>query len=432
MENHGYVIESNWKRSFIPLWVGQIISLLGSGLVQFALVWYITQQTGSAAMLTTATLVAILPEVFLAPFAGALVDRMNRRLVMIVADGLTALTTLVLVFLFAFGHIQIWHIFVVLFLRSFGGIFQWPAMQASTALMVPEKHLSRFAGLNQAVRGGLNIIAPPLGALLMSLLPLYLVIAVDVVTAIIAILPLCFILIPQPIHEAPLEIVTPRSVLADVVEGFKYVRNWRGMLYLVLTAALLNFLFVPVGTLMPLVVTQYFHGDVWKLSLLESLLGIGIVLGGLTLGVWGGFKNRMKTSLTGIIGIGLGVFIFGIAPANFFWIAAVGMMVMGFMNPIANGPLQAIMQSRVEPQFQGRVMGMTNSICTMMMPIALLLATPIAELVGLRVWYWAGGSLAMVIGVLMFFNSEIINLEKARPAVQSISISPEQSINPTP
>jgi DHA3 family macrolide efflux protein-like MFS transporter len=181
----------------------------------------------------------------------------------------------------------------------------------------------------------------------------------DVVTAIFAILPLCFIVIPQPIHEAPLEIVTPKSVFADVVEGYRYVKNWRGMLYLVLTAALLNFLFVPVGTLMPLVVTQYFHGDVWKLSLLESLVGIGIVLGGLTLGVWGGFKNRMKTSLTGIIGIGLGVFIFGIAPANFFWIAAVGMMVMGFMNPIANGLSQAIMQSRVEPQYQGRVMGMT-------------------------------------------------------------------------
>lgn len=125
MENHGYVIDSNWKRRFIPIWGAQIFSLLGSGLVQFALVWYITQQTGSAVMLTTATFVSLIPEVLLAPFAGALVDRLNRRIVMIVADGMIALTTLALVLLFALGQIQVWHIFVVLFLRSLGGIFHW-------------------------------------------------------------------------------------------------------------------------------------------------------------------------------------------------------------------------------------------------------------------------------------------------------------------
>ncbi len=165
MENKAYVVDSNWKRKFLPIWGAQLFSLLGSGLVQFALVWYITLETGSAAVLATATLIALLPDVLLAPFAGAYVDRLNRRVMMIVADSFIALSTLGLVLLFALDLIQIWHIFMVMFLRSLGGIFHWPAMQASTSLMVPDKHLSRFAGLNQAVRGGLNIVASPLGAL---------------------------------------------------------------------------------------------------------------------------------------------------------------------------------------------------------------------------------------------------------------------------
>ena len=419
MENNSYVIESNWKRKFLPMWGAQLFSLLGSGLVQFALVWYITQKTGSAAVLATATLVALLPDVLLAPFAGAYVDRLNRRLVMILADSFIALTTLALVLLFAFDLIQIWHIFVVMFLRSIGGIFHWPAMQASTSLMVPDKHLSRFAGLNQAVRGGLNIIAPPLGALLMSLLQFYQVVAVDVVTAIIAITPLFFIHIPQPTRKDSAEIVTPKILLRDVGEGFAYLRKWKGMLYLALIAAFLNFLLTPTGTLLPLMVTEHFKGGVWQLSLLESIMGIGIVAGGLTLGVWGGLKKRVHTSLLGIIGLGLGVFIFGLAPSNMFWLAVVGIAVLGFMNPIANGPLQALMQSRIEPEMQGRVLGLISSLCAMMMPLALLIAAPVAEWVGLQVWYWAGGALVMIVGFLSFFVHEVSELESFKPAIQA-------------
>ena len=428
MENNAYVIEKNWKRKFIPIWGAQLFSLLGSGLVQFALVWYITQETGSAAALATATLIALLPEVLLAPFAGAYVDRLNRRIVMIVADSFIALTTLSLVLLFVFDLIQIWHIFVIMFLRSLGGIFHWPAMQASTSLMVPDQHLSRFAGLNQAVRGGLNIIAPPLGALLMSLLQFYQVVAVDVVTALIAITPLFFIGIPQPKRNDSVEMVTPKILLRDVGDGFAYLKKWKGMLYLALIAAFLNFLLTPASTLMPLVVTEHFKGGVWQLSVLESTVGIGIVVGGLTLGIWGGFKNRVHTSLLGIIGLGLGVFIFGLAPAKQFWLAVVGSAVLGFMNPIANGPLQAIMQSRIEPELQGRVLGLINSMCMMMMPLALLIAAPVAEWVGLRVWYWAGGALVMIVGFLSFFVREVSELENLKPSIQSAVAAAEANL----
>ncbi len=138
-----------WKLPFFTIWTGQAFSLLGSSIVQFALVWYLTQKTGSATVLATATLVGILPQIFIGPLVGVLIDRWNRRHMMIFADGMSALAVVVLAVLFWLGQAQVWHIYTLMFIRSVAGGFQWPAMQASTTLMVPKEHLSRIQGLNQ-------------------------------------------------------------------------------------------------------------------------------------------------------------------------------------------------------------------------------------------------------------------------------------------
>ena len=402
--------EKGWMRRFIPLWVGQLVSLLGSGLVQFALVWYLTQQTGSAVVLATATLVALLPDVFLGPFAGALVDRWNRKRVMILADSAVALATLGLVILFWTNDIQIWHIYVALFVRSLGGIFHWPAMQASTSLMVPEGQLARLAGINQALRGALNIAAPPLGALLMTLLPMYGVLAVDIVTAAIAVGILVLITIPQPKGHVS-TLFTPKQLLKDVVEGARYMAGWPGALQLVGMAALINFVLAPSGTLMPLFVTKDLGGGVWHLGALDSAMGIGVVIGGLLLGVWGGFKRKVYTSLFGVIGIGVGVILMAAAPKSFFPLAIIAVVVMGMMSPIANGPLQAIMQSKVAPSMQGRVFTLINSLCTAMMPISMVVAAPVAEAVGVRGWYWLGGIITVLAGAVGWMMPQIRAME---------------------
>ena len=165
---HPNLSPQNWAARFFTVWGGQAFSLFGSALVQFALVWYLTKQTGSATILATATLVAMLPQIVLGPFVGALVDRWNRRLIMILADGSIALATVVLIYLFASGRVQIWHIYLILMVRSLGQAFQFPAMQASTSLMVPEKQLTRISGANQTLQGVTNIVAPPTGALLLE------------------------------------------------------------------------------------------------------------------------------------------------------------------------------------------------------------------------------------------------------------------------
>ena len=409
MTDHG-VVEQGWMRRFLPIWGGQLFSLLGSGLVQFALVWYLTQKTGSAVVLTTATLVALLPEVFILPFAGALVDRWNRRWVMVIADSAIALATLGLALLFFFEAVQLWHIYVVLFLRAMGGIFHWPAMQASTSLMVPERHLSRIAGLNQGLRGALNIIAPPLGALLMTVLPIYGVVAIDVVTAMLAVVPLLFIAVPQP-KVVSSEPVTPRTVWADVRFGFQYLAKWKGAFYLIGLATLLNFVLSPSGTLMPLLVTQYFKGGVWHLSLIESAMGIGIVVGGVIMGVWGGFKKKILTTLMGMAGLGVGVLIAGLVPSSMFGLAVVGMAITGIMSPVTNAPIMALFQSRIPAEMQGRVFSTVGSLAAAMMPLSMLVAAPVAELLGVRAWFLLGGGICILIGLAGFAVPDIVNLE---------------------
>jgi len=401
---------AKWKKAFFTIWTGQSFSILGSMLVQFSLIWWLTQQTGSATVLATASLVGLLPGVFLGPFAGALVDRWNRRLVMIVADGVVALATLVLIGLFWAGIVQIWHIYIALLVRSLGGTFHWPAMQASTSLMVPDEHLSRIAGINQALGGAINIIGPPLGALLLGVIPLHAVLSIDVVTAAIAILPLLFVAIPQPVQRVTTP-VTPLNLLRDVREGFRYMVSWPGLMAIGIMATLINFLLSPTSALIPLLVTKHFHGGVWHLGWVESASGVGVVVGGLLLGVWGGFRRKIYTSLLGVTGIGIGVLFIGLAPAPAFWMAITGTFIAGFMNPIANGPLFALMQSRVAPEMQGRVFTLLGSVASAMTPLSMICAGPIADALGIQVWYYVGGLITLMMGIGAFFVPTILNAD---------------------
>ncbi|MCK4977843.1 MAG: MFS transporter, partial [Anaerolineales bacterium] len=173
-------LPKNWAAPFFTIWTGQAFSLLGSQLVQFALIWWLTKTTGSATVLATASLVGLLPQVLLGPIAGTFVDRWSRRVTMIIADGIIALATVLLAYLFWSGVVQIWHVYLLMFVRSMAGSFHWPAMQASTSLMVPKEHFSRIQGLNQILNGGMNIISAPLGALLLEVLSIQGVLSIDV------------------------------------------------------------------------------------------------------------------------------------------------------------------------------------------------------------------------------------------------------------
>jgi DHA3 family macrolide efflux protein-like MFS transporter len=415
----------NWQAPFLTIWVGQAFSLIGSGLVQFALVWWLTTTTGSATVLATATLAAILPGVLLGPFAGALVDRWNRRVVMIVADGFIALATLGLVVLYSVGAMQVWHVYVIMALRALGGAFHWPAMQASTSLMVPAEHLARVQGLNQTIQGALNIVAPPLGALLLGVLPLHGIMLIDVATAMLAIVPLLFVHVPQPKrNEAAQARGGLALVLSDVRQGFRYIWSWPGMMLLGAIAAVLNFLFNPAFSLMPILVTQHFHGQALQLAWMESAWSVGLVMGGLTLSVWGGFRRKMLTSLTGLVLQGIGTLLIGLAPSSAFGLALGSMFVTGFMNVLVNGPIFAMLQAKVAPEMQGRVFMLVGSVAGIMSPLGMAIAGPVSDALGVRFWFVLAGAVCVLMAVTAYFIPALMHLDDTNGQVADAAVVP--------
>jgi len=400
-------------RPFFIIWSGQAVSLFGSALVQFALIWWLTDTTGSATVLAGATIAGMLPQIFLSPIAGTLVDRWDRRQVMMIADSLIALATLVLAALFALDVVEVWHVFLLMFVRSTGGAFHWPAMQASTTLMVPQKHYARIAGMNQTLFGLSSIVSPPLGALILAILPIQGILSIDVVTALFAVVPLFFIAIPQPEQRAAASPESSKpSVMAEFREGLRFVWGWPGLLMILVMATVINMLVNPAMSLLPILVTEYFGGGVSQLAGLQSVFGIGMVLGGIALSVWGGFKRRIVTVMLGIILEGVGVAAIGFAPANGFAMAVGAFFVFGLLNTIVNGSLMAVLQAAVPPAIQGRVFTLVSSGAAAAAPLGLIVAGPVADAVGVQFWFVIGGVAMSVLGVMAFFVPAIINIEE--------------------
>ena len=406
-----------WATRFFTIWTGQAFSLFGSQLVSFAVIWWLTQTTGSATVLATASLVGLLPQVILGPFTGTLVDRWNRRITMMVADGLIALATIVLAILFALGTVQIWQVYALLFIRSVCGGFHWPAMQASTTLMVPKEHLTRIQGLNQMLQGGMSIISAPLGALLLALLPMEGILAIDVFTALLAVIPLFFFQVPQPERsDLQPEAQGKSSFWQDFRAGLSYVWGWPGLMLIGVMATVINFLLTPAFSLLPILITKHFNGQALQLATLESFYGIGIIVGGLILSAWGGFKRRILTSLMGLLAMGVGCLVMGLLPPSAFAIAVAVGLYLGIVNPIVNGPLFAAVQAAVAPEMQGRVFTLIGTMAAAMSPIGLIIAGPIADKLGVQTWFIIGGIVTGLMGISSLFIPAIMHFEDGRSA----------------
>jgi DHA3 family macrolide efflux protein-like MFS transporter len=400
---------SKQMHPFHVIFIGQAFSLFGSRLVQFALVWYLTSQTGSAQVLTTASIVAIIPQVVIAPFAGVLVDRWNRRRVMMVSDSIIAATVLILGILFTFTRVEIWHIYTVMLVRSMGAAFQWPAMQASTSMMVPKYHLSRIAGLNQSLQGLVAIVAPPTGALLLEVLPIQFVLAADVITAFLAVGPLFFIFIPQP----KIGDVTARGILTDMREGFIWLWERKPIVMIMGIGLMINLVTNPAFTLLPLLVITYFKGGVLELAWVQSANGLGMILGGVTLGIWGGFKSKGKTAFSALLVGSLGILGFSQTPSNMFMLAIAFIFVFGFMNAIGNSSFFSVLQTLIPHEIQGRVFTIVIASTIAVSPIGLIIAGPISEIMGIRFWFGIAGVTIMIGSLMGFLIPGLKDLEKS-------------------
>jgi DHA3 family macrolide efflux protein-like MFS transporter len=396
-----------WAPRFFTLWTGQALSLLGSQLVQFAIIWYLTTSTNSATTLALASMMGLLPQVLLSPFIGTWVDRGNRRFILIAADLTVAMATMLIVVLFATGRVETWHIFGVLFVRAVAGGFHESAFGASVVLLVPKEQLARAQGINQALYGALSIIAAPLGAYLLSVLPMQGILSIDVVTATIAITILLFIQIPQPIRKDGV----PSTFWQDFAEGFRYISAWRGLVIVLILAMVINFFFSATEPLTPLLITKHFQGGADQLALWLSLFAGGTIVGGLILGAWGGFKRKILTALTGLILTGLCTAGIGLVSGNMFIPALICNTILGLLLPIINGSFGATLQASITPEMQGRVFAFIRSAASLVSPLALVIAGPFADTFGIQPWFLIAGLSCTAMGIAGMFSSDVMKME---------------------
>jgi MFS transporter, DHA3 family, macrolide efflux protein len=408
LEHSGVDPSSRWQPRFWTIWIGQALSLVGSSLTQFVLLWWITSTTGSASALATAGIAALLPQAILGPIGGVIADRLPRRLIMIVADSITAACMVVLVTLFATNNIQLWHVYTLMFVRSSMQAFQSPAANASTANLVPVSWLPRVAGLNQMLGGIMTIAAAPLGALALAVLPLQGALMIDIVTAVIGITPLLFYAIPQPKETQN----KTSSVWADFKEGVRFVAKDRGLLSLYALLGLVVLTIMPTFTLTPLLVKQHFLGGVGEVALMEGISGIGMIVGGLLVTSFP--PKRPVVAILVFFAVSCGtVALTALAPGNALWLAVAWWTVSGVTFAIGNAPMMSVLQTVVPNHMQGRTLSLMSTVMGLAGPVGLAIAGPLGEQIGARGVFMWGGALSALVCLLGLLSPALMSLERA-------------------
>lgn len=407
-------LTDNWQPRFFLIWGGQALSLIGSALTQFVLLWWITETTGSAAALATAGVMALLPQAIFGPLGGVVADRWSRRVIMIVADAITAMCMVVLIVLFAMGNIQLWQIYTLMFVRSTMQAFQAPAATASTAMLVPKEWLPRVAGFNQTLQGVMTIAAAPLGALALAFLPTQGALLIDVVTALLGIVPLLFFRIPQKAVASGGSMV--QNLVADLQAGVRYVLAERGIAMLLAIMGLIVLTIIPMFSLTPLLVKSHFGGGVNEVALMEGLSGVGIILGGLFIGFWPIFRRRIVTVLVSFALSCFTVALVAVAPSDWFWLGIFWWFVSGVTYSTGNAPMMAIIQQVVPNEMQGRIFSLMNTVMGLAGPVGLAVVGPLGEALGVIGVFVLGGTLSALICLAGLLSPPLMNIEKASAA----------------
>lgn len=399
-----------WQWKFATIITGQAFSLIGSGLVSFSIIWWLARETDSTVILSISTIMSLLPVILLSPVAGVVVDRYNRRMVMMLADAFIALVTLLMALLFMLGSLHIWLIYLLLALRAAGSTFHQPAFEAAIPLIVPERHLIRTAALTQMLRSGMSFLAPMLGVLLVELLPLPEILLIDVITAGIAVLSLAFIAIPDLTIKSAVT-STIKSYFSEFVSGLRYVYRWKGLLVLILVFGLANFLLAPMLSLMPLIISRHFQGGAREYGLFEMALAAGVIIGSLTLSIWGGFKRKIVSVNIAQILCGLILSFIAFVPVNRFYLVLIATIFTGVTSSYINSPVTAIFQSRVEKNMQGRVMSIVTVVCMVSMPLSLAIAGPLSNVIGLMPIVYIPGLISTLVGIACFLIPPLMHIE---------------------
>jgi MFS family permease len=384
--------------AFVVVWLGQLISVLATQMTHFALTLWVYEQTERVTALALQNVFFITPFLIISPFAGAMVDRYNRKLMMMVSDIGAGLATIGLLVAQATIGLEVWHLYVAAFVMGIFNAFQWPAYSASISLMVPKEQYGRANGMMSLVEMGPGVLAPLLAGGLLPFIGLTGIMAIDVVTFVLAVLALVVVFVPQPPRtEAGAK--AQGNLLREAVYGFTYILQRPSLLGLQLVFFSANF-FSGLGqtVIAPLVLARS-DMNAAVFGSVQSIGALGGILGGIGLSAWGGFKRRVHGVLLGWVISGVfGEALFGLGHAWPVW--AVASFIGAAVIPLVNGSNQAIWQAKVAPDLQGRVFAARRLIAWLTTPITPLVAGPLADFV-LGPAMQPGGSLAGTFGWLV-------------------------------
>jgi MFS family permease len=364
-------------RGFVIVWIGQVVSLLGTGMTNFAVSFWIYEQTGTATALTWAIFFFMGPTILFSPVAGALVDRSNRKFMMIVSDLVAGIGTIGLLLLLFSGNLQIWHVYVANFLAGAANAFQFPAYSAAVSMMLPKEQYARASGMLSLANAASGILAPAFAGALLGPLGLVGIMTIDVVTFVVAIVALLLVHVPQPIETA--EGIRSRGNLwQESLYGFRYIWARPSLLGLQLVFFWINFFsMLGFALMVPMILARTGNDEVVLASVM-SVGAIGGVLGGLALSAWGGPKRKVHGVLLGMFATSLlGEGLLGVGRGLVVWSA--GAFFTQAIVPILNGSNQAIWQAKVAPDVQGRVFAVRRLIAQITAPMATLIAGPLAD-----------------------------------------------------
>ncbi len=389
--------QQNLKTFFI-IWFGQFVSLIGTAMTRFAVLIWAYQQTGAATALAMLGFFAFIPYALVSPFAGIVVDRFDRRKVMLASDGMVGVVTMLLLLLYSSGRLEIWHLFVSQFLIGTFESFQRPAYYAATSVLVPKESLGRINGLQSLARNASRVAAPFLGAALLPVINLNGIMWIDVATFGVAMVTLMLVRIPMPAEDESAE-TNPTSWKALSV-GFLYSWQRPGLRGMMISMALVSFLAATTYFgIMPAMVLARSGGDDLALALVQSVMGIGGVIGSLLMTAWGGTKRKIDTLyIAMIISFLLGDSLLGIGRTPFVW--ALGAFLAQLFIPLINSAEMTIWQAKIPLALQGRVLAAHEAFITGWFALGFLVAGPLAD----RVFEPAladGGMLAPTLGWLV-------------------------------
>ena len=399
---------NNWKLKFFTIWAGQAVSLITSAILQMAFIFYLTEKTGSAMVLSMSSLVGFLPYAVFGPGIGVLVDRYDRKKIMIGADLIIAAAGAVLAIIALFMELPVWMVMVVLFIRSIGTAFHSPALNAVTPLLVPGDQLTKCAGYSQSLQSISYILSPAVAALLYSVWKLNMIIAIDVIGAVIACLTVAFVKIPKlKADQQSLQF----NFLKEMKDGIVVLRQNKGLFALLLLGTLYTFVYMPINALFPLISMDYFNGTPMHISITEIAFATGMLAGGLLLGRLGSYKKRVLLITGSFFMMGASLAVSGVLPPNGFVMFVVCCAIMGLSVPFYSGVQTALFQEKIKPEYLGRVFSLTGSIMSLAMPLGLILSGFFADRIGVNHWFLISGILIIGIAIVCPMMTEIRRLD---------------------